>query len=159
MTKTDANSRFYDQLIEGGSAEIPLNTKLYDVYAKNSALEDALEIKIGRIETKDEYFTQSLWGDERLFFKHSTVNHDISAMGETAFADNQLEQTVPTFDFDLYGAWDNPSEFTIPEASGHDVIKGMKNHGCPFAFVIDYINDLGALNPDLARKEEVFEFE
>ena len=43
----------------------------------------------------------------------------------------------------------------IPEATEAQVIKAMAHTGCPFAFAIDYFNDLGPLN-GLTRKEEVF---
>ena len=36
LKPTDGNSRFYDQLIHDGSAEIPDNTLLYTVYGKNT---------------------------------------------------------------------------------------------------------------------------
>ena len=49
LVPTHGNSRFYQQMIKGGDAEIPPNTLLYDVHAKNSALEDAEEFLIGSV--------------------------------------------------------------------------------------------------------------
>ena len=44
---------------------------MFDVWARDLPTDpDSETFQIGRIETTSE-FTQSLWGDERLFFQHN----------------------------------------------------------------------------------------
>ena len=52
-----------------------------------------------------------------------------------------------------YGDWDNPEPFDVPKASEDDIINGMVETGCPFAYLIDYINGLGPLDPNFVRPE------
>jgi len=79
---TDDNSPWYEQL-EGNA--IPAGTTLFDVWALDEASNDETPwespnlFKIGEIETKTT-FTQSLWGDERLFFAHRDFRKDIQEM-------------------------------------------------------------------------------
>ena len=63
-------------MVEGGRAEIPANALLYEVYGKDTAFPEEEYFKIGEILTKST-FTQSLWGDERLFFQHGGLNLDL----------------------------------------------------------------------------------
>ena len=63
---TNGGSRFYKQLVEEGA--IPRNGLLYTVMAKDTAQPDEEWFEIGKIDTTNEPFTQSLWGDERLYF-------------------------------------------------------------------------------------------
>lgn len=76
---TDENSRWFTQL--DGDA-IPAGTILFDVMALDEASNTPTPwtspslFKIGEIQTKTT-FTQSLWGDERLFFSHGRFNDDI----------------------------------------------------------------------------------
>ena len=67
LTATTDEGRFFDQLIEGGRAEIPKDFLLYDVYGRSSGLPEDDWFKIGEIHTRS-FFTQSLWADERLYF-------------------------------------------------------------------------------------------
>merc|ERR1711981_369697 len=80
LPATDDKSRWFQQL-EGEEA-IPTGTHIFDVYAlenhngttdPNSTPED--QVKIGEVWTTSA-FTQSLWGDERLFFQHSKLERD-----------------------------------------------------------------------------------
>ena len=71
---TDGESRFFEQLVEGGDKAIAPDTEMFEVWALDepngtdevwSTPEN--EVLIGRIYSRT-YFTQSLWGDERLYF-------------------------------------------------------------------------------------------
>ena len=80
---TDEHSRFFEQLVEDGDKPISPDTKMFEVYALDkpngtnkiwSTPED--EILIGHIYSRS-FFTQSLWGDERLLFQHSSLSKDL----------------------------------------------------------------------------------
>ena len=47
--------------------------------------------------------------------------------------------SLPVFKEDKYGQW--PEEFLSEETDEQDIINGLEVTGCPFAFVIDQIND------------------
>ena len=82
MIPTNGDSRFFDQLVEGGRAEIPEDFLLYEVYGRDSDLPEDEWEKIGSIYTKS-FFTQSLWGDERLFFEHEKLGNDLDFISES----------------------------------------------------------------------------
>jgi hypothetical protein len=80
---------------------------------------------------------------------HSTLNHDLNALPPEWRKENRMAENVPSFDFDKYGEWNTPANFTFTNEGGNalfgqdDVIRGMAStSGCPFAFAIDYINSL-----------------
>ena len=52
------------------------------------------------------------------------------------------------FNFEKYGNWNNPRFFQVAPASEDDIINSMATLGCPFAFVIDQINNYGPQNPN-----------
>jgi hypothetical protein len=73
---TDGNSRFFEQLAEGGTKPIKAGTTMFDVMAldqPNGTAESwstpEREVKVGMIKTTST-FVVSLWGDEKLFFSH-----------------------------------------------------------------------------------------
>lgn len=76
---TDGTSRFFEQL--NGNA-IPAGTTLFDVMALDEPNNSATPwlspnlFKIGELRSTTT-FTQSLWGDERLFFSHARLDDDI----------------------------------------------------------------------------------
>ena len=76
VATTGEDGRFYSQLSEGGSAEIPADTLLYTVWGVNGALDSDEWYEIAEIYSTST-FKQSLWGDERLFFSHNHVTPDI----------------------------------------------------------------------------------
>ena len=151
VTRTNNEGRFFDQLVQGGRAEIQPNSLLYEVFGKDTALPEEEYTKIGEIWTKDEYFTQSLWGDERLFFQHGGLNLDLQHLPEGFRRTAGVRTHSPELDLEKYGDWNNPSTFDPPEASEADIINGMVQSGCPFSYLIDYINTLGDLDPAFVR--------
>lgn len=136
LTPTNGNSRFYDQMIQGGNAEITAGELLYKVYAKNTPKATTVEdwFQIGEIKSTST-FVKSLWGDERLFFQHQALYHDLRELSSRD--KREVQDTVPTFNLEKYGEWNNPVRFEIEEASAEDVIDGILTTGCPFAFMID----------------------
>ena len=76
VATTGEDGRFYSQLAEGGTAEIPPDTLLYTVWGVNGALDSDEWYEIAEIYSTST-FKQSLWGDERLFFQHSGLNSDL----------------------------------------------------------------------------------
>ena len=74
---------------------------LYTVYAKDTAQPDEDWFEIGEITTTDEPFTQSLWGDERLFFQHSKIRDDLDVLGRRFLRENR--RFIPEFNFEKYG--------------------------------------------------------
>ena len=150
LEPTTNEGRFFDQLIEGGRAEIPKEILLYEVYGRESPLPEDDYVKIGEIHTKS-FFTQSLWGDERLFFQHGGLNLDLQFLPERFRRDKQVNTLSPQFDLEKYGDWNNPATFDPPQASEADIINGMVETGCPFAYLIDYVNGLGPLDPTFIR--------
>ena len=100
LTPTDNSSRFFTQMIQGGRAEIPPGSVIYEVWATEGALPDEEPFKLGEIRSKS-WFTQSLWSDERLFFAHASINNDIAALGGDKFIEeNNLDENEPQFKFD-----------------------------------------------------------
>ena len=103
VPETDGNSRFFEQL--NGDA-IPANTTLFEVWGldepstSGGSWRAASMFKIGEIVTTTA-FTQSLWGDERLFFKHSRLSDDI------AVRDSFRNQMTPRFNTATWGAWND----------------------------------------------------
>ena len=79
LKSTDSSSRFYKQLVQN-SADINAGDVLFTVMARNidpstGELNDFEEI--GLIRQGDSEWTESLWGDERLFFSHNHIAPDI----------------------------------------------------------------------------------
>ena len=81
MPVTDGNSRFFEQLVGGGTKPIQTGTTMFDVMAldiPNGTAEPwstpEREVKVGEIKTTTE-FVVSLWGDEKLFFSHARLDH------------------------------------------------------------------------------------
>ena len=54
-------------------------------------------------------------------------------------------------DLEKYGDWNNPKPFEPPVATEADIINGMVQTGCPFAYLIDYVYTLGDLDPTFVR--------
>ena len=77
LVSTDNSSPWYKQLV-ANSANISENDVLFDVYAR--AIDDDGTLSdfemIGEIVQGDGEWTESLWGDERLFFAHNNFTHD-----------------------------------------------------------------------------------
>ena len=144
LVATTGDSRFYSQMVEGGSAEIPADTLLYTVWGVNGALDSDEWYEIAEIYSTST-FKQSLWGDERLFFQHSGLNEDLQYLDDNFRTENKFQKNVPQFNWDKYGEWDNPGTFEDWEATSDDIVAGMATSGCPFAFLIDKINTLGPL--------------
>ena len=65
-------------MIEGGRAQVDKGITLYHVLASDYAngTEDDWR-EIGQIVT-ETFFKPSLWGDEKLFFKHGSLQDDLS---------------------------------------------------------------------------------
>jgi hypothetical protein len=82
------------------------------VFELRTPIPGAPVFKIGEIIAKS-YFTQSLWADERLFFMHTTLNHDFNALPPEWRRENRAAANVPSFDFDKYGSWNNPANFSF----------------------------------------------
>ena len=163
LKSTDSSSRFYKQLVEN-SAEINAGDVLFTVMARNidpstGELNDFEEI--GLIRQGDSEWTESLWGDERLFFSHSNANNDVRDIklglkkgggrggrgrGGRGRVNptrnfNEIFWEMPRFDFWKYELHiEDEDEFEVEEATEQDVIDGMVTTGCPFAFVIDQVN-------------------
>ena len=113
---TDGNSRFFDQLNAGGSNPISADATIFDVMAldaPNNTREPwstpQNENKIGEIRLRGQ-FTQSLWGDEKLFFSHSRLSDDFDVRG---VFDNRLNR----FDANTFGTWPNNIDNALIEAS------------------------------------------
>ena len=126
----DGTSRFFEAM--DGDA-IPAGTVMFDVVAldepNNTATpwESPNLFKIGEIKLTTS-FTQSLWGDERLFFSHSRLSDDF--MGRREFRN----RFTPTYDFDTWGQW--PTDTPPEEVSEDELFAGMAG-GCPFQWLID----------------------
>ena len=76
MPRWDETSvRFYDYIPDN----IDAGTHMFDVMVRREPTDhherDASWTKIGIIKTTSE-FTKSLWGDERLFFRHTSMQWD-----------------------------------------------------------------------------------
>jgi hypothetical protein len=115
---TDNGSRFFEQLGAGGDKAIAAGTYMFDVWAldlPNNTPEpwstEEREVWIGYIRTTSE-FTQSLWGDERLFFEHSRLDDDFDEQrgGRRAF---DVSQT-PRWDGRRDGQWDRSLNVPTP---------------------------------------------
>lgn len=73
---TDGNSRFFEQMTNPESPNyLEKDILLYTVQATDGVAEDWFDL--GHIYTTSN-FSQSLWGDERLFFQHSGLTVDLS---------------------------------------------------------------------------------
>jgi len=141
LPETDGNSRFFEQLNENGTNPIPNNTTLFDVYAlakppKNvrdptSAPED--EVKIGKIINTTP-FTQSLWGDERLFFSHTELEEDLQLRPEW----NVEGKKIRKFNQGKFGRWD--FDFVVPSIEKQDLLDDTLD-GCPFQWVINALSN------------------
>ena len=125
---TDDSSLWYKQLVTN-SASIAEDDVLFDVYARAVDADGTLsEFEfIGEITQGNSEWTESLWGDERLFFAHNSFTQDIrdhanflntisnrkdKRKAKKAFsAESDAE---PKFNTEKYGAW--PLEF-LPEES------------------------------------------
>jgi len=71
LPRTDETvERFYDHV----PRTVEENAHIFDVWARNESKDDPW-VKIGKLETRSR-FTQSLWGDERLFFQHDDMKND-----------------------------------------------------------------------------------
>jgi len=91
---------------------------LYEVFETRTPLPGAEVFKLGEIIAKSN-FTQSLWADERLFFMHTTLNTDFNALPSTWRRENRVALNVPSFDFDKYGEWNDPANFTFTDEQGN----------------------------------------
>ena len=100
LVATVEGSRFYSQLVEGGSAEIPEDTLLYTVYGTNGALDSDEWYEIAEVYSTSKFYA-SLWGDERLFFQHSKIRDDLDVLGRRFLRENR--RFIPEFNFDKYG--------------------------------------------------------
>ena len=141
---TNADSPFFQQL--DGSA-IPAETTLFEVWALESPpsctprrtctaplVDDTgLEEKIGEIKTTTE-FTQSLWGDERLFFQHGKFINDWDSEigGSNASFRNKA---LVKFNQDTWGGYPI-DDFNVPDTSDDEVVQGMMD-GCPFKWAYE----------------------
>jgi len=137
LPETDGDSRFFEQLVEGGDKPIAADIELFEVYAlaePNGTAEvwgspDDEEL-IGHIWTTTT-FTQSLWGDERLHFQHGSLETDLANMESGAEWRTEVGfSETPEYDYDTYGDWDE-DVLEVPTTDDHTVIEGMYN-GCPF---------------------------
>ena len=142
LTPTNGDSRFYKQLVDGGPAEIGDDVLLYTVYGKNTPRANEEWIEVAELYSTSKFY-QSLWGDERLFFRHRGLEADLAYYEDAFRASTPFVNNVPYYNFDKYGEWDNPSTFEDWEATADDIVNGMATTGCPFAFLIDQINALG----------------
>ena len=105
-------------MVEGGTAQVDKDIVLYHVFATDVAKDSddgSNWVEIGEI-VPTSYFTPSLWGDEKLFFKHGTLQDDISFAPDgwneaTGFLDDEDLLTEYTFNREKYGSWNDPSFF------------------------------------------------
>lgn len=141
---TDGSSRFFEQLNDVGDRPIPAGTHMFDVYALDLPNDTAEpwstkddERWIGSIETTSE-FTQSLWGDERLFFQHGLLRDDMrpGRGGRRDIRDNN--DLIPTFDTaTTLDIWDR--SLVVPTPTQQEILDGVAQ-GCPFQWIIDEFN-------------------
>ena len=78
LTPTDSESRWYKQLVQS-SQSINEWDVLFEVRARGMDADGTLSNfeTIGEIVQGDAIWTESLWGDERLFFSHNIITNDI----------------------------------------------------------------------------------
>jgi len=120
---TNESSPWFEQL--DGNA-IPAGTTLFDVLTLDEAPNNATPwtspnlFKIGEVQMKTS-FTQSLWGDERLFFSHVAFNQDIQ---ERAEFNNARTVRFPNNEF---GRWPtDPNNARVSNVSESQIINGME---------------------------------
>jgi len=98
---------------------------------------------IGEIKSTSE-FTTSLWGDERLFFQHNHLHHDLD---KNKGGDSTLNFGQHYFRFqkdDFGGNYPMNVGFVPPEADDETVVSGMVNNACPFQWMIEALEDFAA---------------
>ena len=150
LGSTNGDSRFYKQLVDN-SATINEGDKLFDVYAKTFNADGTMDDfeMLGEILQGDSEWTESLWGDERLYFAHGFQNYDWRDFEFRLFDDDmENSQRKRNFDevfneearFDFEDKYSFNAEFEPLPASESDIIDGMVTTGCPFAYLIDQIN-------------------
>merc|ERR1711990_1040182 len=93
--------------------------------------------RVGSLHTRSE-FTKSLWGDERLFFQHGWLSLDRDHHTVDGTKTWRFRNNIPAFDKEKWLEWDET--YDVPQSTGQDVADGILNHGCPFYWVIQYIN-------------------
>ena len=93
--------------------------------------------KIGEIHSRTE-FTQSLWGDEGLYFRHGKFNDDTDSIygGTVGGTSTFRSRWLLKFDEDEWGEYPVDS-FVPPETNQDEIVSGMENFGCPFQWIID----------------------
>ena len=150
LGQTDSSSRFYKQLVEN-SVDIKLDDELFQVEARTFDPEtgEMTEFEeVGKILQGDAEWTESLWGDERLFFSHNFETNDLRDFRLQLFGDwdeNIRERKRNYWDFfyeemprfDLFDKYWVEEDFEVTEADEDKIIDGIVTTGCPFAFMID----------------------
>ena len=137
---------------------MPAGTQLFDVYAMWGSPCDGKGCKhdktpgdrnidefdlIGKIYTTD-HFRTSLWGDEKLYFRHNDAKKDTKSSeggdGTLNFGTQYLR-----YNFNKFGYWPDPADeagpFTPPAATEQDVVEGIVKNDCPFQWMIDALAD------------------
>ena len=91
----------------------------------------------------DSDFIKSLWGDEKLFFQHGGLNLDARSHRRGSEKEWDIK-SVAEHDFDRWGAWKN--SYRVPDVRKEQVLDGITGKGCPFWWVIQYINNQDELD-------------
>ena len=117
LKKTNKKRRFYKKLVWNANDHISPGDLLFTVKARELQDDGTLSHyhEIGQIVQGDAEWTESLWGDERLFFSHSFMPNDIrdfraemnsgpngEEKRERMRNFNELLDEMPRFDFDKY---------------------------------------------------------
>ena len=145
LTPTNGDSRIHTQLSQN-SLNIATDALLFTVEARPVLSDGTFGDfeKIGDILQGADSWVESLWGDERLFFAHQPIVYDIRdhrlnlERSDIRQFNKTVREELDQFNHEKYGDWDK--EFVPEETEETDIIDGMVNTGCPFAFVIDQIN-------------------
>ena len=149
-TTEEGDETWFEQL-EGDA--IPAGTELFHVYAMDTSPAcsgqdcvsptpqsiDTTELDlIGTITTTTE-FTQSLWGDEHLYFQHGHFIHDINP--DIGGDEDFKYKDMLRYDTDTWGLYPI-DDWAPPETTDEEVLAGIVSSGCPFQWIIDGLAEL-----------------
>ena len=163
LGSTNSSSRFYKQLV-ANSQSIKENDVLFTVKARAFDPETGKLTgyeEIGKVKQAAPGWTESLWGDERLFFSHNILHNDwrdikaqvkrtpLATRQEKRARNREMKKVwnelnrfdFEKYEFDLFNEEDPEAEFEPEEVGERQIIDGMVTNGCPFGFLIDQVNN------------------